>query len=139
MARTSQLLARLGIAAAALTAPLAFPAPAKADPARHELWDRVALCESGGNWSANTGNGYYGGLQFSRSTWNSYGGGTYAGTANYATRLQQIAIAEQVRCCGWSLVRARCTGCGATHVLLPVLVAGPPRGCRVGDRVGHGG
>ena len=103
MAKTSQLLARLGIAAAALTAPLAFPAPATADPARHELWDRVALCESGGNWSANTGNGYYGGLQFSRSTWNSYGGGAYAGTANYATRLQQIAIAEQVlHAQGWN-------------------------------------
>lgn len=103
MAKTSQILARLGIAAAALTAPLAFPAPANADPARHELWDRVALCESGGNWSANTGNGYYGGLQFSRSTWHSYGGGAYAGTANYATRVQQIAIAEQVlHAQGWN-------------------------------------
>jgi resuscitation-promoting factor RpfA len=103
MARTSHLLARLGIAAAALTAPLAFPTLAKADPARHELWDRVALCESEGNWSANTGNGYYGGLQFSRSTWNSFGGRTYANTPNYATRLQQIAIAEKVlQAQGWN-------------------------------------
>ncbi|HET9257643.1 MAG TPA: transglycosylase family protein [Pseudonocardiaceae bacterium] len=102
MARTAQLLARIGIAAAALAAPLVFPAPAKADAARHELWDRVALCESGGNWSANTGNGYYGGLQFTRSTWSSFGGRTYARTANYATRLQQIAIAERVlRVQGW--------------------------------------
>jgi hypothetical protein len=103
MARISHLLARLGIAAAALTAPLACPAPATADPARQQLWDQVALCESGGNWSANTGNGYYGGLQFSRSTWHSFGGGTYANTANYATRVQQIAIAEKVlRAQGWN-------------------------------------
>ena len=103
MAKTAQLLARLGIAAAALTAPLALPATAKADPTRHALWDRVALCEIGGNWSANTGNGYYGGLQLSRTTWNSFGGQTYAGTANYATQLQQIAIAEKVlRAQGWN-------------------------------------
>lgn len=102
MRRTCQLLARIDIAAAALTAPLAFPAPAKADPTREDVWDRVALCESGDNWRANTGNGYYGGLQFSRLTWNSFGGGAYAGTANYATRWQQITIAEKmVRAQGW--------------------------------------
>jgi hypothetical protein len=65
-------------------------------PVRQAPWDRVAQCESGGNWSANTGNGYYGGLQFSRGTWHSYGGGAYAGTANHATRSQQIEIAEKV-------------------------------------------
>ena len=96
MTRTSHILARIGIAAATITAPLVFPAPAKADPARERLWDRVAMCESGGNWNANTGNGYYGGLQFTRSTWNSFGGRAYARTANYATRLQQIDIAEKV-------------------------------------------
>jgi hypothetical protein len=63
----------------------------------------VALCESGGNWRANTGNGYYGGLQFSRSAWNAFGGRAYAGTANYASRLEQIAIAEKVlRAQGWN-------------------------------------
>jgi resuscitation-promoting factor RpfA len=103
MARTSQLLVRIGIAAAAMAAPLAFPTPAKADPAREQLWDRVAQCESGGNWRANTGNGYYGGLQFSRPTWNSFGGRAYARTANYATRLQQITVAEKVlRAQGWN-------------------------------------
>jgi hypothetical protein len=56
----------------------------------------VAQCESGSNSSANTGNGYYGGLQFNRGTWQSYGGGSYAGTANHATRSQQIEIAEKV-------------------------------------------
>jgi hypothetical protein len=60
-------------------------------------WDALAQCESGGNWSINTGNGYYGGLQFSASTWQAYGGGAYASTADQATREQQIAIAEKLR------------------------------------------
>ncbi len=60
------------------------------------VWDRVAACESGGNWSINTGNGYYGGLQFSYSTWRGYGGARYASTANRATKSQQIAIARRV-------------------------------------------
>src|ERR1700712_865937 len=59
-------------------------------------WDRVAGCESGGNWAINTGNGYQGGLQFSPSTWNAHGGGQYAATANQATREQQIVVAERV-------------------------------------------
>ena len=59
-------------------------------------WDAVAACESGGNWAINTGNGFYGGLQFTRSTWNGYGGGAYAATANLASRDQQIAIAQKV-------------------------------------------
>jgi hypothetical protein len=59
-------------------------------------WDRVAACESGGNWAINTGNGYHGGLQFSQGTWASHGGGEYATSANQATRDQQIAVAERV-------------------------------------------
>ena len=59
-------------------------------------WDRVASCESGGNWAINTGNGYHGGLQFSQGTWAAHGGGEYATSANQATRDQQIAIAERV-------------------------------------------
>jgi len=59
-------------------------------------WDRVAACESGGNWAINTGNGYHGGLQFSQGTWASHGGREYAPTANQATREQQIAVAERV-------------------------------------------
>ncbi len=61
------------------------------------VWDRVAQCESGGNWSINTGNGYYGGLQFSAQTWTAFGGGKYASTANQATRAQQIDIAKKVQ------------------------------------------
>jgi hypothetical protein len=59
-------------------------------------WDAIAACESGNNWSINTGNGYYGGLQFDIGTWLSNGGGGYAPRADLATKDQQIAIAERV-------------------------------------------
>ena len=59
-------------------------------------WDKVARCESGGNWAINTGNGYQGGLQFSPGTWSSHGGGEYAPSAHLASKEQQIAIAERV-------------------------------------------
>ncbi|MER7753620.1 transglycosylase family protein [Kitasatospora sp. NPDC097643] len=59
-------------------------------------WDAVAQCESGGNWAINTGNGFYGGLQFTSSTWAAYGGTAYASQANLATKAQQIAVAEKV-------------------------------------------
>ena len=59
------------------------------------VWDDVAQCESGGNWSINTGNGYYGGLQFSSSTWKAFGGGEYASTANKASKAEQIAVAQR--------------------------------------------
>jgi uncharacterized protein YabE (DUF348 family) len=62
-----------------------------------DAWDRLAQCESGGNWAINTGNGYYGGLQFNISTWNANGGGAYASRPDLASREQQIAIATKVR------------------------------------------
>ncbi|HEV2778103.1 MAG TPA: transglycosylase family protein [Actinophytocola sp.] len=62
-----------------------------------EVWDRLAQCESGGNWAINTGNGYYGGLQFNLSTWQSNGGTQYAAYPHQATREEQIAIATLVR------------------------------------------
>lgn len=69
-------------------------------PAAHAAstaaWDQVAACESGGNWNINTGNGYYGGVQFSYDTWAGYGGQQYAPTADQATKAQQIDIAERV-------------------------------------------
>ena len=58
------------------------------------VWDQLAQCESGGNWAANTGNGYYGGLQFNLGTWQSYGG---SGLPSNASRETQIAIATKVR------------------------------------------
>ena len=73
-----------------------------ASAASYRTWDRLAQCESGGNWHINTGNGYYVGVQFSASTWLGYGGGKYAPRADLASRIQQIAIAEKVlRGQGW--------------------------------------
>jgi uncharacterized protein YabE (DUF348 family) len=63
------------------------------------VWDKIAACESGGNWSINTGNGFYGGLQFTLSTWHAYGG---SGMPNHASRAQQIAVAKKVQAAqGW--------------------------------------
>ncbi|MEU3252432.1 transglycosylase family protein [Streptomyces sp. NPDC006997] len=59
-------------------------------------WDKVAACESGNDWDVNTGNGYYGGLQFTQSTWEAYGGPRFAARADLASKDQQIAVAEQV-------------------------------------------
>jgi nucleoid-associated protein YgaU len=81
----------LGGAAAVSLGVLAGPASAAAP----NNWDAVAQCESSGNWAINTGNGYYGGLQFSQSTWAAFGGTEYAPRADLATKAQQIAVAER--------------------------------------------
>ena len=60
------------------------------------VWDRIADCESGGDWSINTGNGYSGGVQFSHSTWRAYGGEEFAPLAYQASREEQIVVAERV-------------------------------------------
>ncbi|MGW9477649.1 transglycosylase family protein [Saccharomonospora azurea] len=87
----SRNLARVAVAGIAVGAPLAIAAtPAHADSVN---WDAIAECESGGDWSINTGNGYYGGLQFSLSTWQAYGG---TGMPHETSREQQIAVAERV-------------------------------------------
>ncbi|MET9563502.1 transglycosylase family protein [Streptomyces tauricus] len=67
-----------------------------ANAADVDTWNKVAACESTNNWHINTGNGYYGGLQFSQSTWEAYGGRAYAARADLATKDQQIAVAEKV-------------------------------------------
>jgi murein DD-endopeptidase MepM/ murein hydrolase activator NlpD len=67
-----------------------------ANAASVSTWDKVAQCESSGDWQINTGNGFYGGLQFTQSTWDAYGGGDYAPRADQATKDQQIAVAEKV-------------------------------------------
>ncbi|MEU3828122.1 LysM peptidoglycan-binding domain-containing protein [Streptomyces sp. SID486] len=87
-------VALAGVTGAAVAAPLM--AAGNASAATTSEWDAVAQCESGGNWSINTGNGYYGGLQFSASTWAAYGGTQYAATADKASQAQQIAVAEKV-------------------------------------------
>ncbi|MFD7767434.1 transglycosylase family protein [Streptomyces sp. NPDC059787] len=79
---------------AGMALPLLGTGPAQA--ADVETWDKVAACESTSDWDINTGNGYYGGLQFTQSTWEAYGGTRYAPRADLATRDQQIAVAEKV-------------------------------------------
>jgi hypothetical protein len=71
-------------------------APTAAHAATEVQWDRIAQCESGGNWHADTGNGYFGGLQFSASTWSSFDVDGYASQADQATREQQIDVANHV-------------------------------------------
>ncbi|MGW2487093.1 LysM peptidoglycan-binding domain-containing protein [Streptomyces sp. NPDC001606] len=86
------------LAGAALLAPLGLlAATGNAAAADNGVWDRIAQCESGGNWHINTGNGYYGGLQFSAGTWRAYGGTAYAPTADQASRSAQIAVATRVQ------------------------------------------
>ncbi|MFG3497839.1 transglycosylase family protein [Streptomyces sp. NPDC047928] len=92
--KVTRFAAFAGVTGVAVAAPLMGATSASAATAAE--WDRVAQCESGGNWSINTGNGYYGGLQFSASTWAAYGGTAYASTADKASKSQQIAIAEKV-------------------------------------------
>ena len=60
-------------------------------------WDAIAQCESGGDWSINTGNGYYGGIQFDKQTWNAFGGDQFAPRPDLASKQEQIAVAEKVR------------------------------------------
>ncbi|MBC3194978.1 transglycosylase family protein [Pseudonocardia sp. C8] len=88
-------VAAAGIVAVGATAAISGTANAAPD----NVWDQLAQCESGGNWSINTGNGYQGGLQFSPSTWRAYGG---SGSASSASRAEQIAVAERVLAAqGW--------------------------------------
>jgi nucleoid-associated protein YgaU len=88
-----QRIAGVGIAGAAtVVSGVATAGSAKAST----VWDRVAQCESGGRWHINTGNGYYGGLQFSGPTWRGYGGSQYAPRADLASKSQQIAVARRV-------------------------------------------
>jgi len=93
----------------------------------YRVWDRVAACESTNNWHINTGNGFYGGLQFSASTWTGYHGGKYASRADKATRLEQIEVARRVLAsqgpgawpvCGPRAGLSRSSGL-ATHARLP--------------------
>jgi hypothetical protein len=86
-------------------APPAAPASAPAAPgtgpvplaASAEPWDRIARCETGGDWHADTGNGYQGGLQLSPRTWTAHGGGQFAPQADEASREQQILVGDRVR------------------------------------------
>ncbi|MFF6947169.1 transglycosylase family protein [Streptomyces iakyrus] len=75
---------------------LPFMGTGAAQAADVDTWNKVAACESTNNWSINSGNGFYGGLQFTQSTWEAYGGRAYAARADLASKDQQIAVAEKV-------------------------------------------
>ena len=92
-------LLRLAVVGAVATgAPLALAGTASAAP--DSAWDKLAQCESGGNWSINSGNGYYGGIQFNASTWHAFGG---EGLPHQASRSEQIAVAERTLAAqGWN-------------------------------------
>ncbi|MFB7471483.1 transglycosylase family protein [Kitasatospora sp. NPDC056184] len=89
---------RMALMAGALTAlPVAgLVAANSASAAPASVWDKVAACEATGNWAINSGNGFYGGLQFTSSTWAAFGGTAYAPQAHQATKAQQIAVGEKV-------------------------------------------
>ncbi|WP_298990067.1 LysM peptidoglycan-binding domain-containing protein [uncultured Pseudokineococcus sp.] len=87
----------LGAVAALVAAPLVgLTTASSASAATDAVWDRLAQCESSGRWDINTGNGYYGGVQFYQPTWVGFGGQQYAPRADLATREEQLAIAEKV-------------------------------------------
>ncbi|KQV13369.1 hypothetical protein ASE03_14215 [Kitasatospora sp. Root187] len=92
--RTRRLIAATGVVGIGLSVPCLTAGSASA--ATVSTWDKVAQCEATGDWSINTGNGFYGGLQFTSSTWAEFGGKQYAAQANQASKGQQIAVAEKV-------------------------------------------
>ena len=77
-------------------APVSSGSTAGLDLSNAAMWDKVAQCESGGNWHINTGNGYYGGLQFAQATWIGHGGAQFAPRADLASREQQITVANRI-------------------------------------------
>lgn len=87
--------AKVAVTGAVAALPAAAVAPA-AHAAPDSVWDKLAECESSGNWSINTGNGYSGGLQFHPQTWRGFGGAEFATFAHLATRAEQIVVAERV-------------------------------------------
>ncbi|GHH53293.1 transglycosylase family protein [Streptomyces candidus] len=88
--------ASLTAAAGGVGIALPLVAPGAAGAAPVDVWEKVAACESTNNWKINTGNGYYGGLQFRQATWQAYGGRDYAPRADLASKDEQIAVAERV-------------------------------------------
>jgi len=94
---------KVGVAAAAVSAPVVMAGVASAEPSAtvspqsNTTWDRLAKCESTNNWDADTGNGFKGGLQFTQSTWKAFGGRKYAASPDEASREEQIAVAKKVQ------------------------------------------
>ena len=134
---TRRRLLRAATSAAAVavggSAVVAGTAPANA--ASVATWDRLAQCESSGNWHINTGNGFYGGLQFTQQTWSGFGGGRFASRADLASKAEQIAIAQRVlHTQGWGAWPS----CSSQLGLTAADAAGSPSGsARVGHHAHH--
>jgi hypothetical protein len=117
----------LTVGAAAVAATIGASPASAYTPDYVTVWNRVASCESGGNWHINTGNGFYGGVQFSSSTWAAYHGHKYAAQANLATKAEQIEVARRVLAAqgpgAWPVCGARAgltrTSGHATSLALP--------------------
>jgi resuscitation-promoting factor RpfA len=130
-------LARTALVGAVAGAPLAV-APA-AFAASDSTWDRLAECESGGRWDVNTGNGYFGGLQFSPSTWRAFGGGEFAPSAHQASRAQQIVVAERTLAeQGWGAWPACSRRLGLTEGATPREAPAPAQPVRLTAPVTNG-
>ena len=99
---TGRKVARVGALTAMAAAPLGIVGTASAAPSAPSVeststWNELAHCESTGNWDADTGNGFKGGLQFTPSTWKEFGGTQYAPSADQASKSEQIEIAKKVQ------------------------------------------
>jgi hypothetical protein len=136
----SRALRRGAVVLAGAAACSALVLPGSASAAEHN-WDGVAECESSGDWHINTGNGYYGGLQFSASTWAAYGGHQYASNAHLASKEQQIAVAERTLDSqgvgAWPNCGRYLTGGSSARAAAPAQAAAPERASRA-DRAASG-
>ncbi len=113
--RRRGLILAAAVPVAAATVPLFHAATASA--ATSTVWDKLAFCESTNDWSINTGNGYYGGVQFSSTTWKEFGGLKYAARADLATKAEQIEIAKKVQAVqGWNAWPACNRKLGLAHL-----------------------
>ncbi|MFC9395713.1 transglycosylase family protein [Streptomyces sp. NPDC057027] len=128
------LVVAAGVTGSAMALPLLATGSASAADA--PTWDRVAECESGGQWSANFGNGMYGGLQFTQDSWERHGGLAYAPSPDLASRAQQIAVAEKALAQGsteWATCApiaglkndGKATGVNPGPAAVPTTPAGP--------------
>jgi len=94
LSSTARSIAKVAVAGIIVGAPLSIAA-GTAQAQGDVNWDAVAQCESGGNWGINTGNGYYGGLQFATASWLANGGDDFASRADLASRAEQITVANR--------------------------------------------
>ncbi|MEV6110481.1 transglycosylase family protein [Streptomyces sp. NPDC051940] len=94
--RTARIAGTAAVLGAAGFVMLGTAGSASAAPAVPSSWNSLAQCEASGNWNANTGNGFYGGLQFTQQTWNAFGGQKHAPRADMATPAEQVNIAKKV-------------------------------------------